>query len=49
MVINYDRRQGASVEEKMDSLVENIMLAMNELQTEIKELKKEIKVLKESQ
>lgn len=39
MVINYDRRENATVDEKIESLIESIMLALNE-KADINELEK---------
>ena len=42
MVINYDRRENATVDEKIESLIESIMLALNEKAdiTELEKIKK---------
>lgn len=42
MVINYDRRENATIDEKIESLIESIMLALNEKAdiTELEKIKK---------
>ena len=44
MLISYDRRPNATVDEKMQSLVESIMLALNEKasQDDIDKIKKRL-------
>lgn len=44
MVINYDRRENATIDEKIESLIANIMLALNE-KTDITELEKIKKII----
>ena len=47
MVINYDRRPDASIDQKLQSLIESISLALNEKANanEVAEIKKKIKEL----
>lgn len=42
MVVNYDKRADATVDEKLESLIESIMLALNEKAdiTELEKIKK---------
>lgn len=44
MIINYDRRPDATIDEKLQSLIESISLALNEKANadEVAELKKKI-------
>lgn len=44
MVINYDRRENATIDEKIESLIESIMLALNE-KADITELEKIKKII----
>lgn len=44
MVINYDRRENATIDEKLESLIESIMLALNE-KADITELEKIKKII----
>ena len=50
MIINYDRNPNLSVNQKLDSLIESIMLALNEKadNSNIEELKKELAELRNS-
>ncbi len=44
MVINYDRRENATIDEKIESLIASIMLALNE-KADITELEKIKKII----
>lgn len=44
MVVNYDKRADATVDEKLESLIESIMLALNE-KADISELDKLKKIV----
>lgn len=46
MVLDYDRRPDATVDEKLQSLMENIQLALNE-KAEVSELDKLKKIVEE--
>lgn len=44
MVVNYDRREDATIDEKIESLIASIMLALNE-KADISELEKLKKIV----
>lgn len=46
MIINYDRNAALSTDEKLQSLVNTLQLAFNEVMDETDKLKKEIEVLR---
>lgn len=47
MVLNYDRNPNLSEDQKLQSLVENVQRALDELQTKVFVLEHEVKKLKE--
>lgn len=49
MIINYDRRPRSTIDEKLQSLIESIQLALNEKadKDEVEKLKERIKELEE--
>ena len=48
MIIDYDRNPSANTDQKLQSLMESIQLALNELTTDMDILKKKIQELEES-
>lgn len=48
MIIDYDRRPNATVDEKLQSLIENLMLALAEKadESEVQKLRKELEKIK---
>lgn len=47
MVLNYDRNPNLSEDQKLQSLVENVQRALDELQTKVFVLEHEVEKLKE--
>ena len=47
MVLNYDRNPNLTEDQKLQSLVENVQRALDELQTKVYVLENEVKKLKE--
>lgn len=48
MIIDYDRRPNATTDEKLQSLKENIQMALNEITINIETLQKQIKEIEEA-
>ena len=47
MIINYNHNQNLNVDQKLQSLIESMQMALDELKLEIAELDKKIKKLEE--
>jgi hypothetical protein len=47
MIINYDKNPALTVNDRLQSLVESMQLALNEIETHLDEIDKSIKELKE--
>ena len=47
MILNYDRNPNLSEDQKLQSLVENVQRALDELQTKVFVLEHEVEKLKE--
>lgn len=47
MIINYDRNPALNTDQKLESLTENIQLALSEVESSINSLKKAIEEIKE--
>ena len=46
MIIDYDSRPGATTDEKIRSLIENLMLSFGEIETQLNEQRKAIEEIR---
>jgi chaperonin cofactor prefoldin len=47
MVVNFDRNQNLTTDQKLQSLLESVQLALNEIDTRFDEISKAVKKLEE--
>lgn len=48
MIINYDRNPNRTIDEKLDSLLQNLQLALNEIEDRLQKQEKRIEELRKA-